>query len=279
MIAIQRLSAFSPTMTGKKSTIIGAIKLLSPLANGLISIIIPTIDEQSGIEETIRSIPKSYIGNKLGYEIEIIVIDGQSTDSTCEIATRLGARVIIEKRRGYGRAIKSGFTEAKGDILVTLDADNTYPTEYIPTYIKELNDRKLEFITINRFSHMEKGAMSTTRMIGNKILTFSMRLLYSINVKDSQSGMWVMKRSFISQIRLCSDDMSLSEEIKIIAFRFFKSAESDGRYYAREGTAKLKVIQDGWKNFKYLFQYKPKLESAVIRPSTYPREKEISMKG
>ena len=70
-------------------------------------------------------------------------------------------------------------------------------------------------------------------------------------MKDSQSGMWVMKRSFISQIRLHSDDMSLSEEIKIIAFRFFRSAESDGRYYARAGTAKLKVIQDGWKNFKY----------------------------
>ena len=245
----------------------------------LISVIIPTLNEQSGIEETISSIPKSYISNKLGYEIEIIVVDGQSTDSTREIATSLGARVIIEKRRGYGRACKSGFADAKGDILVTLDADNTYPTESIPNYIEELNDKNLEFITINRFSHMEKGAMSPTRMIGNKILTFVMRLLYSINVKDSQSGMWVMKRSFISQIRLHSDDMSLSEEIKIIAFRFFRSAESDGRYYARAGTAKLKVIQDGWKNFKYLFQYKRKLESAVVRSSTYTSEKEISMKG
>ena len=245
----------------------------------LLSVIIPTLNEQSGIEETIRSIPKSYICNKLGYEIEIIVVDGQSTDSTCEIATRLGARVIIEKRRGYGRACKSGFADAKGDIVVTLDADNTYPTKSIPTYIEELNNKNLEFITINRFSQMEKGAMSPTRMIGNKILTLVMRLLYSINVKDSQSGMWVMRRSFISQIRLQSNDMSLSEEIKIIAFRFFRSAESDGRYYARAGTAKLKVIQDGWKNFKFLFQYKQKLESAVVRSSIDTSEREISMKG
>jgi glycosyltransferase involved in cell wall biosynthesis len=245
----------------------------------LLSVIIPTLNEQSGIEDTIRTIPKSYISNKLGYEIEVIVVDGQSTDSTREIATRLGARVIIEKHRGYGRACKSGFAEAKGDIIVTLDADNTYPTESIPNYIEELNEKNLEFITINRFSHLEKGAMSPTRMIGNKILTNLMRLLYSINVKDSQSGMWVMKRSFISQIRLYSDDMSLSEEIKIVAFRFFRSAESDGRYYARAGNAKLRVIQDGWKNFKYLFQYKPKLESAVIMPSNYTRGKEISMKG
>jgi hypothetical protein len=245
----------------------------------LLSVIIPTLNEQSGIEETLRSIPKSYISNELGYEIEIIVVDGQSTDSTCEIATRMGARVIIEERKGYGRACKSGFAHAKGDILVTLDADNTYPTESIPSYIEELNDKNLEFITINRFSHMEKGAMSTTRMIGNKILTYLMRLLYSINVKDSQSGMWVMKRSFISQIRLLSDDMSLSEEIKIIAFRFFRSAESEGRYFARAGTAKLKVMDDGWKNFKYLFQYKRKLAFAVVRSSAYTSEKEISMKG
>ena len=100
---------------------------------------------------------------------------------------------------------------------------------------------------------MEKGAISPARMIGNKILTFAMRLFVSINVKDSQSGMWVMKRRFISQIILHSDDMSLSEEIKIIAFRFLRSAEFDGRCYARAGTAKLKVIQDGWKNSSFYF--------------------------
>jgi glycosyltransferase involved in cell wall biosynthesis len=174
----------------------------------LLSVIIPTLNEQSGIEQTISSIPRSYISNKLVYEIEIIVVDGQSTDSIRKIATRMGARVITEKRRGYGRASKSGFADANGDILMTLDVDNTYPTESIPSYIEELNNKNLEFITINRFSHMEKGAMSLTRMIGNKILTFLMRLLYSVNVNDSQSGMWVMKRSFISQIRLHSDEMS-----------------------------------------------------------------------
>jgi hypothetical protein len=113
------------------------------------------------------------------------------------------------------RACKSGFTDAKGDLLVTLDADYTYNTESIPTYIEELNDKNLELITVYRFSHKEKGSMNRTRMIGNKVLTFLMPLLCSINLKDSQSGMWVMKRSFISQIILHFDDMSLSEKIKI----------------------------------------------------------------
>lgn len=235
---------------------------------GLISVVIPTLNEQSGIEETIKSIPKYLLRNKLGYEVEVIVVDGESTDFTREIAARMGARVIIEKRRGYGRACKSGFNVAKGDILVTVDADHTYPTESIPSYIEELNDKNLEFITVNRFSGIERGSMNLTRRVGNKILTSLMHILYSVDIKDSQSGMWIMKKDFISRIRLRSDDMSMSEEIKIIAFRFFRSAESDGKYYARTGTAKLKAIQDGWKNLKYLFQFKKKIGSAVIESPT-----------
>ena len=77
-------------------------------AKRLISIIIPTLNEQSGIEKTIKSIPKSVIRDKLGYEVEIIIVDGDSIDSTREIASKMGARVIIEKRKGYGRACKSG---------------------------------------------------------------------------------------------------------------------------------------------------------------------------
>ena len=57
---------------------------------------------------------------------------------TVDIATRMGAKVIAERRRGYGRALKTGFAAAKGQIIVTIDADNTYPTSSIPEYIEEL---------------------------------------------------------------------------------------------------------------------------------------------
>jgi dolichol-phosphate hexosyltransferase len=247
--------------------------------HGLISIIIPTLNEQFGIEKTIRSIPKSTILKDAGYDLEIIVVDGESTDTTCDIASSLGAKVIVEKRKGYGRACKSGFAAARGKILVILDADNTYPTECIPTYIEVLVDRGLDFLSINRFSCMEKGAMNLRRKFGNKLLTSVMRLLYHINVKDSQSGMWIMKKSFISQIRLISDDMSLSEEIKIVAFTNFKAAEVDGKYSARSGTAKLKEFHDGWRNLTYLFGYKRRVRSAVRKlsstSSTSSKEKEI----
>src|SRR4249919_2871302 len=94
----------------------------------LISIIIPALNEEDGIEKTIRSIPKKRL-SELGYNLEIIIIDGNSTDLTRGIAGRMGTRVVLEKRKGYGRAFKTGFSEAKGEILITLDADGTYPAE------------------------------------------------------------------------------------------------------------------------------------------------------
>jgi dolichol-phosphate hexosyltransferase len=247
--------------------------------SGLVSIIIPTLNEQAGIERTIRSIPQSAIKETTGSDVEIIVVDGQSTDSTREIATRLGASVILEEKKGYGRACKAGFTAAKGDILVTIDADNTYPTECIPDYVQQLQRGGLDFITVNRFPLMERGAMSLTRRVGNKILTSVLRLLYSVNIQDSQSGMWIMKREFVSKIRLFSDDMSMSEEIKIVAFKFFKSKEINGRYSARRGSAKLKVFEDGFKNLKYLIDYRKKLGYSLIESSTDAEENMIKLKS
>jgi dolichol-phosphate hexosyltransferase len=250
--------------------------LTAAVPNGLVSIIIPALNEEVGIQKTISSIPITEIQDTFGYDVEILVIDGDSTDLTNNAAVEAGARVIVEKQPGYGRAYKIGFAAAKGDILITLDADNTYPAEFIPKYIKQLKDYDADFITINRFAGLEEGAMSITRRIGNKILALLISLLYSISIKDSQSGMWIMKRNFISKIRLRSDDMSMSEEIKIIAFKFFSSREVDGVYRRRTGNAKLNTIQHGWKNLKYLFEFRKHLGSAV-KPLTLSNE-EIHLK-
>ncbi|HKQ22793.1 MAG TPA: glycosyltransferase family 2 protein [Nitrososphaeraceae archaeon] len=190
----------------------------------LISIIIPTLNEQEGIKKTIQSIPHRRI-LELGYNLEIIIIDGNSTDLTREVAERMGTTVILEKRRGYGRAFKTGFSEAKGDILVTLDADRTYPAELIPEYIRSLNEKGLDFITVNRFSEIQDGAMAPYHRFGNNVLSMFMRISYSVEVRDSQSGMWIMSRDFINRINIASDGFSMPEEINIIAFTFFKALE------------------------------------------------------
>jgi hypothetical protein len=74
------------------------------------------------------------------------------------------------------------------------------------------------------------------------------------------------KKNFIDRINLNSDDMSMSEEIKIVAFTFFKSLEIEGNYSKRIGTQKIDTFRDGWNNLKYLFQYKKLLRFAIRQP-------------
>jgi glycosyltransferase involved in cell wall biosynthesis len=239
-----------------------------------ISVLIPTLNEQEGIKKTLNAIPKEKLAD-LGYDLEIIIIDGNSTDLTREIAQTMGSKVILEKRKGYGRAYKTGFREAKGNILVTLDADGTYPADLIPSYVQHLKEKKLDFITVNRFSRMEGGAMGITHRVGNSLLSFFMQLLYSIDVKDSQSGMWVMSKKFADTINTQSEGFSLSEEIKIIAFKFFRAQELEGTYYRRCGKVKLGTLKDGWLNLKFLFKYKSLIKNA-LSPLSEPLEKEVT---
>ena len=88
----------------------------------------------------------------MGYKVQVLVVDNGSTDRTGELAQQAGADVVFEGRRGYGRAYKTGFAYAKGDIIATADADMTYPVEDIPKMVHQLNKEKLDFITTNRYA-------------------------------------------------------------------------------------------------------------------------------
>ena len=233
-----------------------------------ISVVIPSLNEERGIKKTLASLPLREL-KQMGLDTEVLVVDGNSNDGTQEIVRASGARLIVEERKGYGRAYKTGFSHSKGHIIVTLDADGTYPAELIPFYITELISKNLDFITINRFSRVEKGAMSLTHRIGNKVLSSVLRLLYSTSVEDSQSGMWVVRKELTNNIVLMSDDMALSEEIKVVAFRYFKSVELPGSYSVREGDAKLATLRHGWKNLCFLFKYRTRRNYAIRNPMSH----------
>ena len=94
-----------------------------------ITIVIPCLNEEKGIVEVLSGMP-SFVD-------EVLVVDNDSTDRTAELAGSLGARVIHEKIRGYGRAYKTGLFQAQGDIIVTLDGDHSYPVDAI-SYLLEV---------------------------------------------------------------------------------------------------------------------------------------------
>ncbi len=185
---------------------------------------------------------------------EILVVDTDSKDRTREIAGGKGAVVVDEPRRGYGRAYKTGFEKAQGEIIATLDADLTYPASMIPGLVEKLDKEGLDFITTNRLAGMEKGAMKAKHRFGNWVLSTTFRLLFRIKIKDSQSGMWVFRRSILKGMDLKSDGMSMSEELKIEAFKKARATEVPITYRQRVGEVKLSSWKDGLGNLKYLFK-------------------------
>ena len=219
-----------------------------------VTVVIPTRNEEEAIVDTIRSVPDNGWCNSLDF----LIIDGNSSDRTRELAEKEGAEVYLEPRRGYGRAYRTGFAMANGDIIVTMDADCTYPGEEVPRLVRQLLEEDLEFITCDRLKRAEKGSMSGLHGFGNWALSFTSRMLFWNGIHDSQSGMWVFRKSIFedSKMRPTNDGMPLSEEMKINARKHIgkeKAIEVSVPYRTRVGQAEINTWGDGWKNFKFLF--------------------------
>ena len=234
-----------------------------------ISFVIPSLNERDGIRRTIERIPKAAL-EKAGHKVEILVVDGNSQDGTADEARKAGAKVITDPRPGYGRAYKTGFAAATGDVIITGDADGTYPFEETLDLLRQFESGGYGFLTADRFANLEAGAMGAKHRFGNWVLTFVTRILFGVRLHDSQSGMWVISRNTLQTLdyESFSDKMPFSEEIKIRAMKDkrIRAIEVDGRYRPRIGEAKLSSWKDGWRNLKHLF--KLRFTRASRRPST-----------
>ncbi|MGI0130667.1 MAG: glycosyltransferase family 2 protein [Thermoplasmata archaeon] len=231
------------------------------------SLVIPTLNEAASIGHVLDSFQTgAREGNARWFprdplDWEILVVDGRSSDGTAEIARGRGARVIDEPRKGYGRAYRTGFDAARGEVVATLDGDATYPAEEVPRLVRYLIDRSLDFITCDRLSGLDPKAMTREHRIGNRVLNLLMHLAYhryfraagGATITDSQSGMWVFRRSILDRIRLTQDGMPMSEELKLeVVLRGLRFEELPVRYSERWGAPKLSSWRDGRQNLQFL---------------------------
>jgi glycosyltransferase involved in cell wall biosynthesis len=213
-----------------------------------ITVITPCLNEEQGIEKVLANLP-SFVD-------EAIVVDNGSTDRTSEVARSYGAMVIREEVRGYGRSYKRGFAHATGDVIVTLDGDHSYPVDAISYLLEAFLHLEVDFLNASRFPVRDPRAMSLKHKIGNLILSLAMSVLFLRWVRDSQSGMWVFRRSILEHMNLKSDGMSFSEEIKVEAIRHpkIRFGEISILYYSRLGEMKLNPWRDGIANLWFLFK-------------------------
>ncbi|MFH0861143.1 MAG: glycosyltransferase family 2 protein [Candidatus Altiarchaeota archaeon] len=225
-----------------------------------VSVVIPALNEEGSVGGTVRSVPKDAL-KRVGFDVEILVVDNGSSDSTASEAEKAGARVVSEDKRGYGNAYISGFSSARGDILVMADADGTYPLETLPDFIRPIADGRADFVIGSRMKgSIEPGAMPWLhRHVGNPILTFFLNRLFGTNISDSHCGMRAFTRAALDKMNLKTGGMEFASEMLIEAARNkLRMVEVPISYRARScGKPKLSSFSDGWRHLRFMMLYNP----------------------
>jgi len=185
----------------------------------------------------------------------LIVIDRRTTDRSAEVAQKMGAQVLWEPLPGYGRAYRSGFNNIHTDLIVTLDADGTYPIEQIASMVDHLVDQKLDFLNGSRFPIRQVKSMTRTNWLGNRVITCVTQALYWRRTCDALSGMWVFRKSFLKDARFLSFGWNFSADIKIEAMTLpnVRFGETAIEYSPRVGETKLLPWKVGFMNLGFLF--------------------------
>ena len=222
-----------------------------------VSVIYPCLNEERAIGDcVVRARRALEQANLCG---EVLVIDNASTDRSAEIATVAGARVVRESRRGYGSAYLRGFQEARGEYLVLLDADGTYPIEMAGEFVKLLR-QGADVVCGNRFSGlMETGAMPwMNRYIGNPVLSTLTRVLFRLPVRDIHCGMRAVRHSVVDRLNLATTGMEFATEMIVKTVdNGLRIHEVGIPYRARIGDSKLARVRDAWRHIEYMLVFSP----------------------
>ena len=193
---------------------------------------------------------------------EVLIADNGSTDGSQEIATKLGARVVPVKERGYGAALLGGIAAARGKYIIMGDADDSYDFSALDPFVERLREG-YELVMGNRFAGgIAPGAMPPLhRLLGNPVLSFIGRLLFKIPVRDFHCGMRGFNVASIRKLDLVTSGMEFASEMVIRsgleALRMTEvptTLSVDGR----SRPPHLKTWRDGWRHLKLLLMYSPK---------------------
>ena len=180
-------------------------------ANPSLSVVLPMHNEERGLDRLFARLLPVLRG--LGLSFEIVAVDDGSRDGTLAGLKDARAAIpelkIVALSRNFGKEIgvTAGLGRTTGDVVVVMDSDLQHPPESIPALVDTLVAKRWDFLSACRFPLADKAAMGLTNQIGNMVLTVTAMLLFFTPIKDSQSGMWVFKRSLLEKMKVTSDGM------------------------------------------------------------------------
>ena len=222
----------------------------------LVSVVIPCLNEAENIEQCVEAALVAL--REMDVPGEVVVADNNSEDDSARLAERAGARVVVERRRGYGSAYLAGFAASRGRYIVMADADLTYDFNEIPRFVAEL-DKGAEMVIGDRMDNIQPGAMPWLhRYIGNPILTGLLNLFFRTGISDAHCGMRALRRDVLPRLDLRTTGMEFASEMVIRASKEnLRIAEFPIEYHPRGGESKLSSFRDGWRHLRFLLVHSP----------------------
>jgi len=226
--------------------------------NFLLSIVIPCFNEKDSIREIVDRVNRTPIANK-----EIILVDDNSNDGTKEIIKKeieqkVTKVIYHDKNMGKGAALRSGFKEVKGDVVIIQDADLEYDPKEYQRLIKPIIEKRADVVYGSRFvGSQEHRVLYFWHMIGNKFLTLISNMLTNLNLTDMETCYKVFKKDVLDRISLEEDRFGFDPEITAKIAKLGCSIYEIGISYSGRTYAQGKKIGwvDGFRVLKAIVKY------------------------
>jgi glycosyltransferase involved in cell wall biosynthesis len=215
-----------------------------------ITVVVPTRDEEGLVGEIVDSVRP--------YADEVLVVDGHSRDRTREIAAEHNARVILDRGKGKGDALRLAFDEAKGDIVVFIDADGSHDPKDIPAMVAPIIAGNADMVVGSRGKGGSDELHGTfeqlIRYVGSQLIMLAINYRWNVRLTDSQNGFRAIRRQTGKSLGLTSNLTTIEQEMTMKALKQgYRVGEIPSHEYERRWGKSKVVVWKLW--FAYLWSF------------------------
>ena len=223
---------------------------MNDLHDAKITIVVPAKNEAETIGRVIESVR--------GYGDELLVVDGRSVDGTADVARRLGARLLEDGGRGKGEAVRMAIKEAKGDILVFVDADLSHEATDIPALIEPIKAGEADLVIGSRprggSDEMTGDLDRFIRWFGQQTIQLGINYRFGVRLTDAQNGFRSILKDVASDLDLKENSTTIEQEMVMKVLRKgYRIAEIPSHEFER-GAGRSKIsLRRMW--LRYVYQW------------------------